>query len=113
MKIILALLVVLLAGCASTFDTEEQYIRELEAEAYANREYDKPNVQMVYRFVDNPDKICREMGTNAYTTWDVKACAAIALTPCVIILPYAPLKRWVREEQLHCRFGNFHRKKAD
>lgn len=103
------ILLALLSGCATVFDSEEDSIRDLEATAYANRQYDKPNVQIMYRFVDDPDKVCREAGSIAYETWTVRACAMIHLDPCVVILPYAPQKAWVREEQLHCRYGNFHK----
>lgn len=100
-----------LAGCASVFDTEAQALRGLEAQARLNQQYDRPERTPVYRFVLDPDSVCRAEGVAVRTDSRVEACALINQEPCVIILPYAPLKAWVIEEQLHCRYGNFHPEK--
>ena len=99
----------LLTGCQGAFDTQAAAVMDLERVAYTNREYDRPNREIRYRFVDDANTACRIAGTVARIDATIGGCAEIGKDPCVIIIPWAPLPMVVREEQLHCRYGNWHK----
>ena len=103
------MLLLLLAGCSSIFDGEAGAMADLERYAREHQQYDRgPMAQIRYLFVDNPATECRANGLQqAYAAGKVEACAVLT-DPCIIILPWAPTRRMVTEEQLHCRYGAWH-----
>lgn len=103
------LLILLLTGCSAVFDTQTLAIQSLERQAYAGRQFDKPDVKIAYKFSANVNEDCRKAGVALSNQEEVKACAVFSADPCLVILPYAPMELWVREEQLHCRYGNWHK----
>jgi hypothetical protein len=110
-------LLLLLAGCGSVFDSEDQYVLQLEQIAKAGQQFYRPAVKMDYIFVADTNAECSKRGTVLQKYLDqgqhesdgyrVGACAVLG-DPCLIILPFTPTKRMVREEQLHCIYGDWH-----
>ena len=119
---LLLLLIILLAlqGCATTFDTQDAAVRELEQHAYKHRQFDRGDVPKAYTFTDDPHAECSKTvvlgkyipaGKLESDGYRIRACAILPALPCRVILPYDATKLIVREEELHCRFGDFHRGK--
>lgn len=106
--VMLALVAILLliTGCISIFDSENAALTELENHAIANKKFFRPNVKIVYVFAESPKAYCRNAGLSV-SRGDALACAILG-DPCVVVLPYAPTKLMVREEQLHCVYGDWH-----
>ena len=115
-RLLLAALLPALAGCATTFDSEATAIAAMERQAYAHREFDRPNVPMTYRFVEDPAQSCVDAGTppgyGASSRYTIRGCALIASDPCLIILSFYPTKAEIKHEESHCKWGSWHKGEA-
>ena len=112
------LILLLLAGCSAVFDNEDAKIAELERTAYNNRQFDRQGIKIDYVFTNDANAECTQRGVilaqylargQTVVNSQIGACAVLS-DPCLIVLPYAPAKLMVREEQLHCRYGDWHKK---
>ena len=110
------LLLLLLTSCTSLFDSTEYAVARLEQEAQDSRQFDYHIGKIDYLFVDNPHAECLARGVvlarylktgQTLNTVKIGACAVLG-DPCLVILPFMPTKEIVREEQLHCRYGDWH-----
>lgn len=106
-KIFILAFILSLAACANVFDSENAAVTDLAQYAFIHREFDKPNANIHYLFVNDPDLECTKRGT--LVRGKIAGCADYAADPCLIVLSYTPTKLQVLEEQLHCRYGNFHK----
>ena len=114
------LILLLLAGCSAVFDSEDAKIAELERVAYNGRQFDRAGIKIDYVFTGDANKECSMRGVHLgdYLTRgqtivnsQIGACAVLS-DPCLVVLPYSPPKAMVREEQLHCRYGDWHKRKT-
>lgn len=95
------LILLLLAGCV----TDAEFARQ-------NATW-TPNYQPIYLYVEDAQSACIAIGARHAQGTNINGCAdafgRVYPRLCTIILPHNP-PAWLKEhEELHCKYGAFHR----